>query len=78
MQHSHECDHTWLISNWKIDKHSQSAQELLCQKCAYAVNVEMLNNLRATSKQHPDQRIVPHGTVSPTSHNGEPGSNPAA
>ncbi len=53
------CSHIWIVSSWKISEHSESAQELMCEKCGAFVDSDGLSNLR-NSYKYDD---VPRGTT---------------
>lgn len=41
-----QCEHVWIISDWTVNAHSQTAKELICQKCCCLVDHAGLGLLR--------------------------------
>jgi hypothetical protein len=44
------CNHMWIVTSWNISEHSESAQELMCQKCGAFVDHDGLQLLRINYK----------------------------
>lgn len=40
------CEHVWIVTSWKVEKHSRSAQELMCEKCTAFIKNEELGQRR--------------------------------
>lgn len=38
----YKCEHMWIVSSWSLSDHSQTAKELLCQKCGCIANQDIL------------------------------------
>ena len=58
------CEHNFIVTSWKISGHSESAQELLCQKCMCVLDYSEIglcrkdNNLRTDKCQKTGRAIL--------------------